>query len=273
MVEIGISGPPFRASSIAVGAALAAEAEGAHAIWYADTLGVDLSAAAWRAGGGPMARVVPDPTDLGDPTVTGVVAALVARRLRVGLLGWNPGVDAARAARTVASLADVAPGRFTVACAGTDAEVTALAGELRDALDIELARYAGTPDVAARLGWGWIAVAQSPTATAKLATDAGVTETVGVHVPVVVHADAGVVRDALAAPLLQSFGINELGDGAVTGRPSALDHAIDEYVAAGVTRIILENLLPFGAPTEMEASQVALRTSVRSARLRHRVVS
>jgi|GEM_PF-5835197 Luciferase-like monooxygenase. len=270
MVEIGTSGAPFRSSAIAVGAALAAEAEGAHAIWYADGLAVDVAPEQWRAQAGALSAIAPDPTDLADPIVTAAAALLVARRLRVGVLGWNPGPDSTRAARTVATLADLAPGRAVVSCGGTSEEVVGLAGAIRPDLDLELAVYGGAPETAARLGWGWIGIAQSPIAVAKLASDAGVTGTLGVHLPVLIHADAAVAQAALDAPLLRAMGIEALTDAVVVGTHAALDTAIDRYVHAGVTRIILENLLPFGAPQELEASRVALRASMRSARLRHR---
>ena len=270
MVEIGTSGAPFRSSSLAVGAALAAEAEGAHAIWYANELAAEVPIEQWRDQAGALAAIAPDPTDLADPIVTVTAALLVARRLRAGVLGWAPGPDPTRAARTIATLADLAPGRAVVACGGTAEEIVALAGALRPDLDLELVGYGGAPTTAARLGWGWIGIAQSPMAVAKQASDAGVTGTLGVHVPVLIHSDASVARAALEAPLLQAMGIEALADAVVVGTHSVLDTAIDRYVDAGVTRIILENLLPFGAPHQLEASRAGLRTSIRSARLRHR---
>ena len=273
MVEIGTSAAPFRSSSIAVGAAIAAEAEGAHAIWYSDGSAIDVAQDLWQAQAGLLASVAPDPTDLADPVVNAAAALLVARRLRVGILGWSPGPQLTRAARTVATLADLAPGRAIVACAGTSEEIVGLAAVLRPDLDLELAVYGGAAETAARLGWGWIGIAQSPIAIAKQASDAGVTGTIGVHLPVLVHADPAVARTARDAPLLQALGIEALTDAVVVGTHSTLDAAIDRCVEAGVTRIILENLLPFGAPHELEASRAALRVSIRSARLRHRVAS
>ena len=38
MIEIGTSGWPWRASGIAIGTALAAEADGAHVVWFADRI-------------------------------------------------------------------------------------------------------------------------------------------------------------------------------------------------------------------------------------------
>ena len=125
----------------------------------------------------------------------------MTRHARVGILGWEPGDDAGRAARTLASLADLAPGRAVVALAGDARTLGAVAAALRPA-PIELAVHGGPPEVAAELGWGWIAPAVPADELAKVAGDAGVGGPVGVHLPVVVHEDAEVARRALATPLL-----------------------------------------------------------------------
>ena len=88
MVEIGVTGTPFRAATIAAGAAMAAEADGAHAIWYPDAIDPALAA---RRESVEVAGFGLDPTDIADPLITVSAALLVARRVRVGILGWNPG--------------------------------------------------------------------------------------------------------------------------------------------------------------------------------------
>jgi len=269
MVEIGTSGWPWRASGIAIGGALAAEADGAHAVWFADGLPVGVDADRWAAAAGPLLPLVPDPTDVADPVVTAGAALLVTRRIRVGILGWSP-TDPVRAARTLASLADLAPGRATVAVAGTRDVVRGLARAVPEGADIELAGYGGDPAVAAELGWGWIDVAHRGEAIAKAAGDAGVTGPLGVHLPCVVHADAAVARRAVETPLLRDLAVVVAADGLVVGDPAELGEIVDDHVAHGVTRIVLEDLLPFGAPEELQAGRAALRAVVRSARLRHR---
>ncbi len=275
MVEIGTAATPWRAAAVAAGAALAAEAEGAHAFWYPDlTLdGADLSESEWRAAAGALARIVPDPGDLADPIVSTVVGLMMARRMRVGVLGWNPGPDAIRAARTVATVADVAPGRAIFAFAAPDDVLAGLAKVVRDDLDVELAVYGEGPGVAGDLGWGWIGVGHDAAGLLGTARDAGVTGPIGIHLRVVAHADESVARAALGAPLLRALDLGPDRAGVVVGAPEAVDAAIDEYVAAGATRIVLDNLLPLGAPDQLEGAQVALRGSIRRARLRHRSAS
>lgn len=269
MIEIGTSGPPWRAAAIAIGTTLAAEADGLHAIWFAAELPVPVDAAAWSALGGPLPEVVDDPTDLADPVVTATAALLVSRRARIGILGWDPGPDADHAARTVASLADLAPGRAAVGISGTDAAVDALAARLRPELEIDLAVYGADPAPAARHGLGWICGAEHPDAFAAQARAAGVTGRLGLHLPVCVHPDSERARAATRSGLLAEFPLADV-PGAVVGDPDALGDAIDAAVAVGVSRVVIENLLPFGAPDDLEASQHAIRTAVRSARLRHR---
>ena len=261
-----MTGTPFRAATIAAGAAMAAEADGAHAIWYPD--GPDRSLVARReadeiVSGGPL-----DPTDVADPVITASIALLVARRVRVGILGWDPGEDARRAARAVATLADLAPGRVILACTGADASLIGLAEELRPDLDIELSVYGQSPSVAAGLGWGWIGSGQSATALAKHAGDAGLVGALGIHLPVFVHEDAEVARRAAAG---QPYGQTEAsGHALVVGTGADLEAAIAEYVSLGVTRIVIDNALPYALPEELESSQAVIRAAIRTARLRHR---
>jgi hypothetical protein len=269
MVEIGTSGWPWRASGIAIGGALAAEADGAHAVWFADGLPVGVDAHRFADGAGPLLPLIPDPTDIADPVVTAGAALLVTRRLRVGILGWSP-TDPARAARTLASLADLAPGRATVALAGTRDAARAVAQALPAGVEVDLACYGGDPAVAAELGWGWIDVARRGEDIAKAAGDAGVTGPLGVHLPVVVHADPATARRAAETPLLRDLATVVAADGLVVGDPAALGEIVDDHIAQGVTRIVLEDLLPFGAPTELEGGRAALRAVVRNARLHHR---
>jgi hypothetical protein len=274
MVEIGTSGTPWRAASMAAGAALTAESEGSHAFWLPDLAadGLGLSDAEWARLAGVMARLVPDPTDVADPMLTAVVALMVTRRMRVGVLGWEPGGDAARAARTVAALADIAAGRAIVACSGPEDGIAGLARARRPDLDVELATVGADPELAARLGWSWIGTGMSAAALVKAAHDAGVTESIGIHLGVCAHPDPAVVRRCVDAPLLRAMGFDATAEGVVVGSGTDLDAAIDEYVAAGVSRIILDDLMPFGAPEQLEASQSVVRGSIRSARLRHRSV-
>ena len=273
MVEIGAVGTPWRASAMAAGASIAAESEGAHAFWYPD-VGADstgVSPSEWRELAGELARLVPDPSDVADPIVSTVVALMVTRRMRVGVLGWMPGPAVERAAQTVASLADLAPGRAVVACSGPDDVLEGFAKALRPDLDLEFAVYGADPKVASGLGWSWIGSGFGAAALVGRARDAGVTESVGIHLRVIAHTDGSIARAGVDAPLIRALGVDPAGDGIVVGTPTDVDKAIDEYVEAGVTRIILENLLPLGAPDQLEGSQVAVRGSIRRARLRYRV--
>jgi hypothetical protein len=269
MVEIGTTGWPWRASGIAIGTALAAEADGAHVVWFADRIALPVTADEWARAAGPLLPLVPDPDDVADPVVTATAALLVTRDARVGILGWRPGDDATRAARTLASLADLAPDRAVVALEGAAPVLQAVAAALGPA-PIELAVLGGPPDVAAALGWGWIAVAVPADELAKAAGDAGVTGPVGVHLPVLVHDDPEIARRALHAPLLAPLLDAVPADGMVVGGPDRLAAVIDEYVERGVERIVLDDLLAFGAPEAFEAGRNAVRAGTRSARLRHR---
>jgi hypothetical protein len=174
-----------------------------------------------------------------------------------------------RAARTLATLADLAPDRAVVALSGDAATTRAIAGAVGDA-PIELAVLGGAPEDAAALGWGWIEAGLGPDELAKAAGDAGVTARLGVHLRVVVHDDAAVAERAAAAPLLTALAGDVGPDGIVVGEIATLDAVIDEYVARGVDRIILDDVLAFGAPEELEAGRAAVRTAVRRARVRYR---
>lgn len=268
MIEIGTSGPPWRAAAIAIGTTMAAEADGLHAVWFAAELPVPVDAAAWAALGGPLPQAVDDPTDLADPVVTATAALLVSRRLRVGVLGWEPGPDPDHAARTVASLADLAPGRAVLGISTTAERLEALIARVRPDLEVDLAVYGTDPEPAARHGLGWICGAEHPETVAQRAAEAGVTGRVGLHLAVCVHPDPAVARAATGGGLLGGFELADIGT--VVGDADTLGAAIDTAAAAGVNRIVIENLLPFGAPAETEASLGAIRTAVRSARLRHR---
>jgi hypothetical protein len=270
MVEIGTTGWPWRASGITIGAALAAETDGAHVVWCSDR--VPVATGDWSERAGALLALVPDPHDVADPVVTASAALLVTRRARVGILGWDPGPDPARAGRTLASLADLAPDRGVVAIAADDTRLRAVAAALASfaPLASELAVYGDDPAAPAALGWGWIAPAMPADDLAKAAGDAGVAGPLGVHLPVVVHADAAVARRAasssLLAPLTDSLG----PDRVVVGDVDTLEAVIDDHVERGITRIVLDDLLAFGAPDELEAARAAVRSAVRSTRLRHR---
>ncbi len=240
-----MTGTPFLAATIAAGAAMAAAADGAHAIWYPDALTVDSA----------------------DPLITASAALLVARRVRVGILGWDPGVDPGRGARAVATLADLAPGRVMLACTSGDVSLTEMAEKLRPDLDVELAVYGQSPSLAAHLGWGWISVGQSATALEKQAGDAGVVGSIGIHLRVFVHEEVDVARRGAAGPLI---GRAEVSGDAVVGTGPDLEAAIAEYVSVGVTRIVIDNVLPYAFPEELESSQAVIRAAIRTARLRHR---
>lgn len=266
MVEIGLTGTPFRAATMAAGAAMAAEADGAHAIWYPDA--PDPALDPRREPAEVVAGVGLDPTDTADPLITAAVALLVARRVRVGIVGWDPGMDAVRAARSVATLSDLAPGRVILACAGTEPALTAFAAALRPDLDVELALYGPAPGLAAHLGWGWVGVGQSAESIATQAGDAGVVGESGIHLPVFVHEDGDVASRGASGPLLGRPEIS--GDGILVGTGADLEAAIAEYVSVGVTRIVIDNVLPYALPEELESSQSVIRSAIRTARLRHR---
>jgi len=269
MVEIGTSGWPWRASGIAIGTALAAEADGAQVVWFAPRPPVGTGAVDWPAEAGPLLALVPDPDDVADPVVTAAAALLVTRRAGVGVLGWDPGPDPVRAARTLATLADLAPDRAVVAVSGDAVTTRAIAAAVGDA-PIELAVLGGAPEDAAALGWGWIAAGLAADELAKAAGDAGVTARLCVHLRVAVHDDGVVAARAAASPLLTALAGQVGPDGLVVGDVAALDAVIDDYIARGVDRIVLDDVLAFGAPEELEAGRAAVRTAVRRARVRYR---
>jgi len=270
MVEIGTSGWPWRASGIAIGNALAAEADGAQVVWFSPRPPVGSGSVDWPSEAGPLLAIVPDPDDVADPVVTAAAALLVTRRAGVGVLGWDPGPDRARAARTLATLADLAPDRAVVALDGDADTLRAVAAAVGDA-PIELAVLGGPPEAAAALGWGWVVGGLGADELAKAAGDAGVTSRLGAHLRVVVHDDGAVARRAAESPLLTTLAEQIGPDGIVVGDTAALDAAIDDYIARGVDRIVLDDVLAFGAPEELEAGRAAVRTAVRRARVRHRV--
>jgi hypothetical protein len=267
MVEIGTSCWAWRASGIAIGTALAAEADGAHRAWFAERPPLITDAADWARIAGPLLGVVPDPSDVADPVVTASAALLVTRTIGVGIAGWHPGPDPSRAVRTLASLADLAPGRLCATLEGRVDVLRAVASAATE-LPLELAVSGSDPTLAAELGWSWVAPDLAPDVLAKAAGDAGVMGTVGIRLRVVVHADADVARTAAASPLLAP--VTGSGDGVVVGDAAALDAAIDRYVECGVERIVLDDLLALGAPHELEGGRAALRAVIRGARLRHR---
>ncbi|MGZ6898475.1 MAG: hypothetical protein ACXVJX_12605 [Acidimicrobiia bacterium] len=270
MAEIGTLGTPWRASVLTVGAALAAEADGAHAFWLPSSLPTTVDPGDWATFGGVLARVAPDPDDLADPVVAATAAVLVARNLRIGVLGWEPGADGVRSARTVATLADVGPGRITLALDAQAEGLAALAEHLRPGLPIELAVSGDDPTAAARAGWAWIAEGLSAEDAAKRASDVGVTSRVGIRLTVVVHADAALARRAVGSGLLGRLGLADAPDLVTVGGVDALEAAIDDCVAVGIDRIVVDNLLAFGEPLELEGAQAATRAALRSSRLRHR---
>ena len=118
----------------------------------------------------------------------------------------------------------------------------------RDRRPIELAAYGGTPDVAAALGWGWIAAGDAPpTSSPRPPGTPASPRRSGCTCPVVVHADAAVARRAMTTPLLAALAEAAPADGMVVGDPDRLGAVIDEYVALGVERIVLDDVLAFGS--------------------------
>ncbi len=262
-----MTGTPVRAATIAAGAAMAAEADGAHAIWYPDPgpgVGTGPDAPKMPAGDGAGL----DATDTADPLITASAALLVARRVRVGILGWDSGDDPERAARAVATLADLAPGRVVLAVAGADEPLIALAVALRADLDLEIAVYGTSPGPAARNGWGWIGAGCSAESIAKLAGSASVVGPIGIHLPVFVHHDGDLARRGASSAVVDGQEVD--GDGVVIGTGADLDAAINEYAGAGVTRIVIDNRLPYAIPEALQSSRAVIRASIRTARIRHR---
>jgi phthiodiolone/phenolphthiodiolone dimycocerosates ketoreductase len=115
MIEIGTMGFPYRASAIATGAAMLAEAEGADALWYPDHLMAWHPRALWREAGGVLAEVIDDPHAYADPFVAATVALMATRRPRVGIAVTDTyRRHPATIAQAAATLAELAPGRFVL---------------------------------------------------------------------------------------------------------------------------------------------------------------
>lgn len=283
MIEIGTVGFPFRAPAIAAGAAVAAEADGAHAVWYPDRLPAAPPPDLWRDAAGPLADVVPDPTDLADPFVTATTALLATRRLRVGVLGLDlGGGPPERLARTIATLTDVAPGRVVVALdAGPQlADRDARAAALHDAL-VARAVHAdvvlggdddGVAGLAARFGWAWLATI--PVSVDVLAARAASVPgtAAGMYLPIVAHEDETLARKALGGPLLAAMAAQSApgAEHVVVGAPEDVLAALRAYADAGLRRVVLDNLLVFGIPEELDGARRATRAILRSARLAFR---
>ena len=115
MIEIGTLGFPYRVSAIAVGTAMSVESDGSHAVWFPDQLLAAPDRALWQEAAGPLAAVVPDPTDLADPVVAAASALLATRRIRVGVLALELDDDPQPRARAIATLDELAPGRVIAA--------------------------------------------------------------------------------------------------------------------------------------------------------------
>ena len=127
---------------------------------------------------------MPDPDDVADPVVTAAAALLVTRRAGVGDPRVGSGPRSGPRRPDARPLADLAPDRAVVALEGAADTLRAVAAVVGDA-PIELAVLGGSPEVAAALGWGWIAPVLGADELAKAAGDAGVTARLGVHLRVV----------------------------------------------------------------------------------------
>ncbi|MGZ6969692.1 MAG: LLM class flavin-dependent oxidoreductase [Acidimicrobiia bacterium] len=115
MIEIGTMGFPYRASAIATGAAMLAEAEGVDALWYPDHLMAWHPRALWREAGGVLAEVVDDPHAYSDPFVAATVALMATRRPRIGIAVTDTyRRHPATIAQAAATLSELAPGRFVL---------------------------------------------------------------------------------------------------------------------------------------------------------------
>ena len=250
MVEIGTSGWPWRASGIAIGTALAAEADGAHVVWFADRIPLPVSPDDWAADAGPLLPLVPDPADVADPVVTAAAALLVTRHARVGILGWAPGADPGRAARTLASLADLAPDRAVVALAGDGRDAAARSrprcGRRRSSSPSTAAPADGRGR--ARLGMDRRR-RRRPTSSPRPRVTPGSPARSACTCPVVVHADAGGRTPGARRRRCSRRSPTRCPPTAWSSAiPSGSARVIDEYVAHGVDRIVLDDLLAFGAP-------------------------
>jgi phthiodiolone/phenolphthiodiolone dimycocerosates ketoreductase len=115
MIEIGTMGFPYRASAIATGAAMLAEAEGVDALWYPDHLMAWHPREVWREAGGVLAEVVEDPHAYADPFIAATVALMATRRPRVGIAVTDTyRRHPATIAQSAATLSELAPGRFVL---------------------------------------------------------------------------------------------------------------------------------------------------------------
>lgn len=280
MFEIGVMGFAARVPAIATGAAMAAEADGAHAVWYPDRLRARPDEELWRAEAGPLAQVTPDPSDLADPFLAAATAALATRRAQVGVLGLDLGAaDPERLARAVATLAALAPERAVVAfdagseVPGRESLARALHSELgRRELPVEVV-LSGDDETSARLaadlGYGWIADGPVSVEDFSARRRAGHGTPCGLVLPVVAHEDEDVAARALKSPLLAGLAA-DLGPAAEhvpVGTPDDVLAALRSYASAGARRVVLDNLVALGAPNELEGGRRATRTIVRSARL------
>jgi alkanesulfonate monooxygenase SsuD/methylene tetrahydromethanopterin reductase-like flavin-dependent oxidoreductase (luciferase family) len=280
MFEIGVMGFAARVPAIATGVAMAAEADGAHAVWYPDRLRARPDDELWRAEAGPLAQVTPDPADLADPFLAATTAALATRRSHVGVLGLDLGAaDPDRLARAVATLAALAPDRAVVAfdagseVPGRESLARALHGELgRRELPVEVV-LSGDDDTSARLaadlGYGWIADGPLGVEDFSARAGAGLGVPCGLVLPVVAHEDEDVAARALKSPLLAGLAA-ELGAAAAhvpVGTPDQVFACLRAYAAAGARRVVLDNLVALGAPYELEGGRRATRAIVRRARL------
>jgi phthiodiolone/phenolphthiodiolone dimycocerosates ketoreductase len=145
MIEIGTMGFPYRASAIATGAAMLAEAEGVDALWYPDHLMAWHPRALWQEAGGVLAEVVPDPHAYADPFVAATVALMATRRPRVGIAVTDTyRRHPATIAQAAATLSELAPGRFVLGLGSGEGlntgplgiERTRPVGRLAEALEI-----------------------------------------------------------------------------------------------------------------------------------------
>lgn len=278
MIEIGTLGFPYRASAIATGFAMTADSEGVDALWYPDTPGPLLPLARWREAAGPLAEVVPDPADRADPVVAATVALLATRRARIGVLGLAV-TDPFCTARSLLTLADLAPGRVIAAVApAPDATLDALREALaaRPGADgAELVLLADTDEAARRaagLGLGWLATGPITPADVAARARAAPGTTGGVQLTVVAHHDDAVARKALEAPLLEELAAlaGDRAGAVVCGTPADVADAVSAFADAGATRVILDNVLALGLPEELEAANRASAGAVRAAHLQLR---
>ena len=282
MIEIGTLGFPYRVSAIAVGTAMSAEADGSQAVWFPDQLLAAPEGDLWQEAAGPLAAVVPNPLDLADPVVAAASVLLATRRMRVGLLALELDADPHRSARTIATLEELAPGRVTAA---VDARAAARDRDARTrALHDALAALAPGAELilaiddeagarlAERLGRGWLLTDPASSETVASLRSAAPDVGGGVYLPIVVHEDELLARKALEGPLLSALGASA-GDAAehiVVGTPDDVLAALHTLAASGITRVVLDNLLPLGLPDEFEGAQRAVRAVLRTARLQLR---